>query len=266
MEKSPVIFAVLFATTVLVLLAFFLLFFLVRYRNRSNQYILERENLKKEFNQILLKSQIEVQENTFAALGEELHDNIGQLLVSAKALIAVAQRNLINSPGILNIAEETLGKAINELRSLSKMLDKEWLQQFNFIDNLKTEVNRINIVGIVNINFSHPEKILLPSEEQIILFRIVQEAIQNSLKHSQAEQLDISVTHSGSSLIISIVDNGKGFEQGIISHGLGLKNMKHRTQLLGGTIDWESLPGKGSTVILKLPVKKSTYENSGRHS
>lgn len=258
MEKGQVLIAVLFATALLMLLAFFLLFFFIRYRSKSNQYIRERENLKKEFDQILLKSQIEVQENTFAALGQELHDNIGQLLVSTKALIGITQRNIPQPSDTLNIAEETLSKTINEIRSLSKSLDKEWLQQFNFIDNLQTEVHRINAMQTIKVNFSHTEKLLLPPEEQIILFRIVQEALQNSIKHSQAQNIDIKLCHSGSSLIVNIIDNGKGFDESLMfSSGLGLKNMKHRTQLLGGTIEWKSSPDEGSSVILKLPVKKS---------
>ena len=258
MEKSQLIIAVLFATAVLLLLAFFLLFFLVRYRTRSNQYISERENLQKEFEQILMQSQIEVQENTFAALSMELHDNIGQLLVSAKALIGVTQYNMPSPPETLIVAGDALGKAISELRSLSKSLDKEWLQQFDFIGNLQAEVKRINAMQTLQVSFSHPEKLLLQPEEQIILFRIVQEAIQNSIKHSQAQQIDINVSHSVASLIVSIIDNGKGFEKDVMmSAGLGLKNMKHRTQLMGGTIEWKSSPGNGSTVMLKLPVKKS---------
>lgn len=258
MEKSQVLIAVLFATALLMLLAFFLLFFFIRYRSRSNEYIRERENLKKEFDQILLKSQVEVQENTFAALGQELHDNIGQLLVSTKALIGITQRNLPTASNTLNIAEETLSKTINEVRSLSKSLDKEWLQQFNFIDNLQTEVQRINAMQTIKVNFSHTDKLLLQPEEQIILFRIVQEALQNSIKHSQAQNIGIDLSHSGSSLMVKITDDGKGFkEESMSSSGLGIKNMKHRTQLLGGTIDWKSTVNEGSTVILKLPVKKS---------
>lgn len=257
MEKTQVIIAILLGTSVLILLAGFLLFFLIRYRTKKNQYIRERESLKKQFEETLLQSQIEVQENTFAALGQELHDNIGQLLVSTKALLGVTQRNLSSSPDTLNIAEETLGKAIHEVRSLSKLLDKEWLQQFDFIDNLQTEAKRINAMQTLQMQLSHPEKLLLQPEEQIILFRIVQEAIQNSVKHSQAQQIYITVSNSASSLIITIIDNGKGFiEESLISTGLGLKNMKHRTQLLGGTIEWNSSPGNGCTVILKLPVKK----------
>ncbi|MDB5223628.1 MAG: hypothetical protein JWN83_2295 [Chitinophagaceae bacterium] len=266
MEKTQVILAVLFGTIVLMLLVLFLLFFLVRYRYRSNAYIRERENLKKAFEQTLLQSQVEVQENTFAMLGQELHDNIGQLLASTKALIAVTQRKLQYSTDTLNIAEETLGQAINELRSLSKSLDKEWLQQFDFIENLETEVKRIGTAKTLQINFSHPEKLLLQPEEQIILFRIVQEAIQNAIKHSQAQHININVSHSVSSLVVNVIDNGKGFEEDLkMATGLGIKNMKHRTQLLGGTIEWISSPGNGSTVNLKLPVKKVSNEDSRRY-
>jgi signal transduction histidine kinase len=255
MEKNQVIFAVLIGTMLLVLLAFFLLFFLIRYRSRSNQYIRERENLKQEFEQTLLQSQIEVQENTFAGLSRELHDNIGQLLVSAKTLISVTQLNQQQPSDTLNIAVDTIGKAITEVRALSRLLDKEWLQQFNFIENLQTEAKRLNATKTIHIDLSHPEKLLLQPEEQIILFRIVQEAIQNAVKHSKAENITIDVSHSTSSLIVNIIDNGVGFNEDIITSSLGLKNMKHRTQLLGGTIDWISSPGSGSTVILKLPVK-----------
>lgn len=258
MEKNEVIIAVLIGTTVLILLAGFLLFFFIRYRSRKNQFIRERENLKKQFEQILLQSQIEVQENTFAELSRELHDNLGQLLVSTKALIAVTERSLPQMPETLIMAEETLSKAIYELRSISKSLDKEWLKQFDFIENMENEVKRINALQILQMNFTHPQKILLQPEEQIILFRIVQEAIQNSVKHSEAKQIDINVSNSVSSLIVNITDNGKGFSEAQLnSSGLGLKNMKHRTQLLGGIIEWNSFYGNGSAVIIKLPAKKS---------
>ena len=257
MEKNQVIFAILIGTMLFILLAFFLLFFFIRYRSKSNQYILEKEKLKKEFEQTLLQSQIEVQENTFAGLSRELHDNIGQLLVSAKTLVSVTLLSHQQPSDTLQIAEETLGKAITEVRSLSKLLDKEWLQQFNFIDNLQTEVKRINAAKIIHIGLSHPEKLLLQPEEQIILFRIVQEALQNAVKHAEAENINIYVSNSAASLIVNITDNGKGFNEDIITSSLGLKNMRHRTQLLGGTIEWASSPANGSTVIIKLPVKKS---------
>jgi len=256
MAKTQVILTVLFATALLLLLAFFLLFFLIRYRIKSNQYIKERENLKKEYEQTLLQTQIEVQENTLAAVGRELHDNIGQLLTSTKLLIGITQQKLQVIPDTLNLADEVIGKAINEVRLLSKSLDTEWLQQFNFIANMQTEVSRLNATGMLQINFSYSKKLLLQPEEQLIIFRIVQEALQNAVKHSKAQNIDISVNYSVASLIITVADNGIGLGNIHLSGGLGLKNMKHRAQLLGGTIDWTTLPDEGSTVILKLPAKK----------
>src|SRR5215212_586279 len=112
MEKNQLIIAILLGTTVLILLTGFLLFFFIQYRSRKNQYITERENLKKEFEQTLLQSSMEVQENTFAELSRELHDNIGQLLVSTKALISVTQLSIQPASEALSMAEETIGKAI----------------------------------------------------------------------------------------------------------------------------------------------------------
>ena len=103
-------------------------------------------------------------------------------------LLGITQRNLADIPETLTIAQETLGKAISELRSLSKSLDKEWLAQFDLIDNLATEINRINAGLILEIHFSHPGKLSLTVEKQIILFRIIQEALQNAIKHSEAQK------------------------------------------------------------------------------
>jgi len=214
--------------------------------------------MQQEFQQQILQSQIETQEETFALLGKELHDNVGQLLNSAKLLIGVTQRKLSDSPDTLAIADETLGKAINELRSLSKSLNKEWLEQFNFIDNLQAEIKRINAADSLQIHFSNTAPIPLKSDEQIILFRIVQEALQNAIKHAQANNITIQLTEENNLLTVIVEDDGKGFEEKEkVTSGVGLMNMKHRIKLLGGTIEWKSA-GKGASVIICLPVKNET--------
>jgi signal transduction histidine kinase len=246
------IFGVIFATIVLLLLAAFLMFFFVRYRVKNNDYIKEREAMQKSFDQTLLQSQVEVQEATFAGLAKELHDNIGQLLSSTKMLLGITQRNLGNSPDTLTIAEETLGKAISELRSLSKSLDKEWLEQFDFIHNLEVESSRINDAKHLRISFTHPGKLALRPEEQIILFRIVQEAMQNAMKHADPDHIQIHLTVAEEKMRIIVIDNGHGFNETHQKEGMGIRNMKHRTKLLGGKINWNST-GNGSSVIIELP-------------
>lgn len=254
MENNEVMYAVGFVTIILLLLISFLLFFFLKYRERSNRYITERETMKKAFEQTLLQSQVEVQEETFSALAKELHDNVGQLLSSSKMLMGITQRNMVNIPETLKIAEETLGKAITELRSLSKSLDKQWLEQFDLIDNLSTEIRRINSGLILQIHFSNMGKLLLPPQEQIILFRIIQEALQNAIKHAEAKNIFIEIETKEENIIVTINDDGKGFEL-ISSDGLGIRNMKDRTKLLGGNISWNK-PGKGSLITIKLPVKE----------
>jgi signal transduction histidine kinase len=255
MEDRDVMFAIGFVTIVLLLLLSFLLFFFLKYRLRSNKFIKERETMKKAFEQTLLQSQVEVQEATFSALAKELHDNIGQLLSSSKMLMGITQRNLKIIPETLTIAEETLAKAIYELRSLSKSLDKQYLQQFDLIDNLTTEIKRINSGLILKISFLHPPKLLLTAEEQIILFRIIQEALQNAIKHSEAKNININIESSRQNIIVNIEDDGKGFKQ-ISGNGLGVGNMKDRAKLLGGNIKWNN-EEKGCLVTIQLPLKEN---------
>ncbi|MGN6531807.1 MAG: sensor histidine kinase [Ginsengibacter sp.] len=250
------IFTIVFTTIVLLLLVAFLLFFFIRYRFRSNAYLKEKEAMKKFYEKTLLQSQIEVQEATLAGIGKELHDNIGQLLSSIKMFLGITQRNLPEVPETLTIAEETLGKAINELRALSKSLDKEWLEQFDFIQNLEAEGQRINDAKHLQILFTHPDKLFLKADEQIILFRIVQEAIQNAIKHADAKHIEIDLSKTSEIVRVEIIDDGIGFNNSLHTDGLGMRNMKHRTKLLGGSITWNSI-GNGTSVKIELPFKEN---------
>jgi signal transduction histidine kinase len=217
---------------------------------------MEMIQVKQSYEQELLKTQLETKEETITILSKELHDNVGQLLNSAKLLIGVTERKLVNPPDTLIIADETLGKAINELRSLSKSLSKEWLQQFNFIENLETEIKRINASSILQIVLNKIDPIELDSDKQIILFRIVQEAIQNAIKHSGASTINIEIYRLNEKLVTSITDNGKGID--LNTHkGVGTLNIQHRAKLLGGDAVWESKENIGTTVTIQIKIGES---------
>ncbi len=217
--------------------------------------VVKQNAMQLEFQQTLLKTQLETQEQTFNQISRELHDNVGQLLSSTKMFLSITQRGLQNPPEALLTAHETLGLAIKELRSLSKSLDKEWLQQFNFIENLTTETNRINAADDLHIYCSHPAALPLKPELQIVLFRIVQEVLHNAIKHASAKNIHINITQHAAQIHISITDDGKGFDmQSKGMDGSGINNIKHRTQLLGGTVQWQSAPGQGTGIVIALPV------------
>ena len=256
-KNEEIIITVIVGVLLILFLATVFIVSIVRYKRRMAKELYERSLLRKQYEQELLQSRLETQEYTFQQIGKELHDNLGQLLSTVRMLLGITERNLANPPETLCTANETLGKAIVELRSLSKSLDKEWLEQFNFYDNLAAEITRINSTGsIIRPEFSYTEDLLLKPEEQIVLFRIVQEAIQNAIRHAAMDVIIIRMAQQGELLSIMVIDNGKGFTAESMSMGMGLKNMNHRAAILGGTLTWNSIPGEGTTVHITLPVKK----------
>jgi len=259
MESKEIIIAIIIATVVLLALAAFFLFVIISYRLKKNKYIIEKENMKREFNNALHQSVAEVQETTLRTVGEELHDNVGQLLSSTKMLLGLTERTFTKVPETFITANETLIKAIAELRSISKILNKEWLKQFSLSENLEAEVKRIRYSGNLQLNMDRSEDIPANPEEQIILFRIVQEALNNVIKHANADNISITLTNGPANFVISIADDGKGFDVEGKKDGVGVMNMKHRASLLGGQLEMKSSP-KGSEVAIKLP-NKTVNEN-----
>lgn len=245
--------AIVLGIAILTLVAVFGIAYVVHFIKRKSTLIEENIALKGEFREQLRQSQIEVQEHTFQQIGKELHDNVGQLLITSKMLLGLTERSLTNPPDMLITANATLGQAINELRSLSRVLDKEWLEQFSFNDNLNAEVDRINSSRFVQTVFTSISKMPLRAASQIILFRIVQEAIQNAIKHGAADKIAITVTQNNALMNVNIVDNGCGFSS-VEQKGMGISNMKYRTHLLGGTIAWDSVLDSGTTVRITLPI------------
>lgn len=256
MQELPTsILIILGASLFVLLMTAFVVFLLMAYKKRDKRHLIERQRLSDEFENQLLHSQIEVQEQTFQQIGKELHDNVGQLLSTSRMLIGLTERSLEKPPDTLLTANATIGEAISELRSLSKSLDKDWLEQFDFIQNLKTEVGRINAGNEIKATLNCEHQLNLPSAQRIILYRIVQEAIQNSVKHGRCKNIGIFINKKNESDLVEIMikDDGKGFNLQTIKKGMGLSNMQHRTGILKGTAKYESLEGDGTTVIITLP-------------
>ena len=243
---------------VLIFLVFagIIVFVIIFYQKRRFQYKEDLFKMQSQFNEALMQSQLETHEATLNQISEEIHDNIGQLLSSTKMLLGITERNLENIPDTLKTAEQTLGKAIQDLRSLSKSLNKEWLHQFNITDNLKTEVDRINASRTIRAEYFTSTTFLpLQAEAQVMLFRIVQEAVQNCIKHANAQRITIRTLYSHEQITVTVDDDGDGFMQvNQTASGVGMMNMQHRTKLLGGTIAWNPLT-QGTQVFITLPVQ-----------
>lgn len=262
-SAKNIIFIVVIITIILLVVAIFILLYVGLYNKRKRKYEEEKSRMAVEFEKQLLQSRIEMQEATYSAVSKELHDNVAQLLSSSRMLLGLTERAIPNPPDTLLTANATLEKAILELRSLSKSLDKEWLEQFNFTENLQAETARINASGAIQAKFLQEQELFLPPDEQLLLFRIVQEAIQNAVKHANPKNIIITLGRRDDQYFICISDDGKGFEPDKQA-GMGLANMKQRTALLGGVIDWQTKTGKGTSVTILLPLNFTDHENHDR--
>ncbi len=256
MDKPDVLLPILAGTAIFVVLSVFINILIYLFRQKRKHHRQEVALLKQAYEQSILQAQVEVQESTYRHIANELHDNVGQLLSTTKMLMGVTKLQLGQAPDTLSTASATLSKAIEELRLLSRSLDREWLEQFNFLDNLHNEVERINAGDAIKAAVECSTAISMNPEQQIILFRIVQEAIQNAIRHAQPSQINVQISNS-QALEVKVINDGKPLPAEF--SGMGTRNMRHRTRLFGGDIQWLSDQGK-TTVAIRLPLNPH-YEN-----
>lgn len=256
-KTNAIIEAIVIISAIFVMVAVFVIVYFIYFKRRKEKMADENRKMKEVFQTELLQSRIEVQEQTFQQIGKELHDNVGQLLSTSRMLIGLTERELKNPPDTLLTANATLGQAINEIRSLAKSLDKEWLERFSFSENLQTVIDRINAGAMIKASYQEEDPLLIRSDEQIIVFRIVQEALQNAVKHADATSISVRLWKEEAGYNIHVTDDGRGFDTATVRKNMGLSNMEHRVHLLKGSINIQSSPSKGTDVHICLPVQTS---------
>ncbi len=254
MDIAQGVYLIVIASVFLILVAGGITSLILIYQKRQMRYHFEKRQLQNQYSEELLKTRLETQEHTLNTISKEIHDNIGQLLNSSKMLIGVAQR--APSADTLNAAADTLGQAIQELRGLSKSLNNDWLEQFSFIDNLNAEVKRIDGVNSIRMTVEHEAPLTLPKDQQLVLFRIVQETFQNALKHAEPKHIHIKTQFTDGHLHLDVTDDGKGFDVNDPGRlGFGITNIKLRTALLGGSVQWRATK-PGTHVLIRVPLNR----------
>jgi len=187
------------------------------------------------------------QERERKKLGEELHDNINQLLGVVKLYIEHAQVNPAAQEEMLKKSSEYIRQVINEIRGLSKSLVSPTLSDLGLIESLRELIDSILKIRNMQIdikkdNFSED---VLSDLQKLMVYRITQEQLNNILKHSRAEHVDIHIKRNGPHVHLTIEDDGVGFDTKNIRSGLGLKNIRHRLELFNGEMNVVSSPDEG---------------------
>lgn len=230
------------STIIITIVVIFLIVLFTVFQHRKNQLLREKAIAKKRFEREIAETQIEIREETLRNISWELHDNIGQLLTLAKIqLQSVASENLEE-------ISETITKGLNEIRSLSKLINPEFIKNIALKEALQLEIERFNRLQFIEASLQiSGEEMEINQKHGIILFRILQEFFSNTMKHAKGTKLEVFLNFEPKKLIIRAVDNGIGFNmEDIQQKGIGLENMKTRAKLINAHINLESKPKNGT--------------------
>ena len=243
------------ATAFFVFLTGFIIYFIVLYQKRQGQNKVERDAMRANFRQEFLKARLEMQEQTFAHVSRELHDNVNQVLSFVKLNLAMI--NIKDSEQQLKINEnrDLIAQVITDLRDLSKSLSFEHITKQGLVKTIENEVNKLNKSGLINASLLvEGDPYPLGEQSELVLFRILQEALNNAIKHSGANHLKISLQYIPEMFNLTVEDDGVGFLINSLDHstGSGLINIENRATVIGAVASINSSPGRGCSVNVTL--------------
>jgi two-component system, NarL family, sensor kinase len=245
------------ASALILVLVVFIVTILYLYRKKQTAYYQNLETLKLDYEKNLLKSHVEVQEQTIQHISREIHDNISLSLTLAKLHLNTLNMNeKVNATNLINSSVNLISKSINDLSDISKSMNADIISQQGLIDALKNETTRIQKAGLFVINISirgNPE--FMNAQKELVIFRIVQEAFNNVIKHSEAKNVLLDLNYINDHIEITIQDDGKGFDLSFseAKMGAGLKNMKTRAKVFNGNVNIESEKEKGTKILISIP-------------
>lgn len=196
-------------------------------------------------------------EDTKEFIGTELHDNVNQILASAKLFLGLAMEHAEMKDDLIKRCHEYISDAINEVRILSKSLIKVEDNEFSLQPSIEKLIGSFATNSEVCIHLASIDNVeVLPVDLKINLFRILQEQLSNILKHAKATEVWVSID-MGDTVVLKIEDNGIGFDTKNPRNGIGLRNMEKRAEFYKGYLEVQSQPGSGTVLKVTVPLKEA---------
>jgi PAS domain S-box-containing protein len=230
----------------------------------NSRNIDDRVKLQKRLSQELVNKQKEItsavitaQESERSQLGLELHDNVNQILTTVKLYNEMYLTGYIKDKQLLAKSSLYIQDCINEIRSISKRLSAPTLGKILLKDSIGELVESINLTKRIEISYiaDGVDHHTISEDLHLAIYRIVQESLNNIIKYSYARAAVIEIMADESKLLLKISDNGKGFDEGKKSGGIGITNMKTRAENLNGNFQITSAPGQGCQIDVYFPLK-----------
>jgi two-component system NarL family sensor kinase len=199
---------------------------------------------------------LESEENERQRIARELHDGVGQLLSATKLNLSAVYSNTSNLKILQSLT--VLDESIKEIRNISHNLLPDVLLKYGLISAIDKFVQKINQTNQLNVQFECNgfEESSLNNTEKLMMYRIIQESVNNTIKYAHANEVMIQLSADEREISLMVQDNGKGFDIKNINtnSGIGFKNMQLRTEFLKGKIDIESSINNGTTIFIEIPL------------
>lgn len=259
---------VVIATVGILVFIFFIIFFVIFYQKRNLQLQVESEEKEKLHQQQLLKTSLEIAELERKKIAENLHDDIGPIINMIKH--NVSQLNAANTnhvePELKHQTDKLLDTTMDNIRSITRELAPPALMRFGLHDGLNELCSQLSNTKIIEAEFNcSVSNTPLPFTIQIQFYRLIQEIINNVIKHANASKLNLSLIYSQATLQALINHNGKGISNEKISEltqqssGLGLRSIKNRAEILKANVNY-SVANNQPTITISLPIE--AYEKA----
>ncbi|HTI09943.1 MAG TPA: ATP-binding protein [Puia sp.] len=256
-DKEIVISIVIICTLLIIILIGFIAVILLLYQKKQNLFNTKLEGIKANYDKELLKTQLEIQEYTFQYISREIHDNIGQFISLAKLHLNTLEIRETTSAQRIGDAVDLLTRALDELRDLSRSLSLEVIRNGGLTKAIEQLVIQLQKPAIAEVIYEiRGDYQFLDEQKEIFILRILQEAINNVIRHSRAGNIKIILTYENNQLTLLIRDDGIGFNTAIIQdqkNTSGLSNMMKRANMIKATFEIESALQKGTTIIIVVP-------------
>lgn len=214
------------------------------------------EEYSQTLNELYINQQ-KIQEQTLNHVSQEIHDNVGQLLSLVRMQLNLVAEKEGSENRLIADAQENIGRAMMDLRDLAKGMSSERIRVLGLLGSVEQEAERIRRTGACDVLIQQSgQNTSMDHQKETILFRVIQECLQNIIKHAQAKRIQIIFSYKQPTLSIQVADDGKGF---LINRddqlsGLGLMNIRHRIELLKGKLQVQSEPGSGTKIQIEVPI------------
>ncbi len=254
-------FLIAVGTVVMLLLVSAIILFMVFYQKKMIQEQVKRQKLELEYQQKMMVAALDSQENERRRVAGDLHDSIGAMLSAIRLGLITVGKQMPNPSGI-NDAKEMLDETIGSVRRISRDLMPSTLEKFGLAHALKELCDRFQSTSQLPIQYQEQGEVqTINSKRELMIFRIVQELLNNAIKHAKASVILVTLQSTDTFQVV-VEDDGVGFDfdeqhsSTKSEKGLGLFNIENRARLLHATLEFDKERKKGTRIILTVPYEE----------